>query len=145
MTRHITVNTVEQAWRKVSELFPTDFQKDESCSINAGYPIYRSTAAGHDEFICDLNARLEINLSATDTINVWIKEDDSMEVMKNTRALHKELARIMSKETLRGMCNDLFEKSSKIRPSVDEERFKKWCIIWAIYDNEWCNRYDEEY
>jgi hypothetical protein len=74
-------NTVE-AWKKVDELFPTDYARDEKSSKNAGYNIYRSTAEGSNfyNYICDLGDRLEINLvEGNKTINVWIEEDETEE------------------------------------------------------------------
>ena len=71
----IEVNSLEEAWRMVDQIFPTDYIKDEVSSKGAGYPVYRSTAKGHFyDYICDLNDRLEINLSNGKTVNVWFSE-----------------------------------------------------------------------
>lgn len=80
MARHIHVDNFEQAWREADKLFPTDYMKDEQSSKNAGYPIYRSTATGMENFwynyICDLGNRLELNLCGkkweSETINIWV-------------------------------------------------------------------------
>ena len=67
----------QDAWKKVDEIFPTDYIKDEQSSLRAGYPIYRSSAEGHyDDYICDLGNRLEVNLdrSHLETVNIWIEE-----------------------------------------------------------------------
>ena len=71
-----TVKNMQQAWKKVNEIFPTDYQKDDGSSERAGYPVYRSTAEGHYyDYICDLDDRLEVNLSTGETINVWVKPE----------------------------------------------------------------------
>lgn len=70
-----TVSSVKEAWELADSLFPTDYEKDDSSSERAGYPIYRSTAEGHwYDYICDLCARLEVNLSNGDTYNIYIVE-----------------------------------------------------------------------
>lgn len=78
------VRTKDEAWDKVNEIFPTDYDKDEASSIRAGYPIYRSRVE-YCNYICDLGARLEVNLGST-TINIWI--DDPVQKAR------EELARI---------------------------------------------------
>ncbi len=76
MTKHYTVSTTAQAWNKANEIFPTDYERDNSRSERAGYPVYSSTADGHwYDYICDLGDRLEINLSNGDTVNVWVKDE----------------------------------------------------------------------
>lgn len=71
------VRTVEEAWKKANQIFPTDYMKDDKCSKNAGYPIFLSTAAGVNAWISDLNNRLEVNLPDGSTVNIWI--DESLE------------------------------------------------------------------
>ncbi len=57
-----------------NKLFPTDYNKDESCSESAGYPIYRGTVEYYD-YICDLGDKLELNLKdGNKTVNIWIVE-----------------------------------------------------------------------
>ena len=78
MTKHFTVDSVIKAWNKANELFPTDYVNDANRSIRSGYPVYSSTADGHwYDYICDLGDRLEINLSNGDTVNIWIKADET--------------------------------------------------------------------
>lgn len=70
----MTVNSKEQAWAEADRIFPTDYAVDQRSSTRAGYPIHRSTAAGHHhDYICDLGDRLEVNLSTGETVNIWIK------------------------------------------------------------------------
>lgn len=74
-----TVKSVAQAWNKVDEIFPTDYEKDSGRSSRAGYQIYSSTADGHwYDYICDLGDRLEVNLSNGDTVNIWIKDESEL-------------------------------------------------------------------
>lgn len=78
MTHSIHVSTIGEAWNLANQLFPTDYEKDEECSKNAGYPIFRSTSKtlpnAFYNYICDLNSRLEINLCGAnwegDTYNI---------------------------------------------------------------------------
>lgn len=78
MANKIEVKNIDDAWAKVNEVFPTDYEKDEESSQRAGYPIYRSTAEGHyEDYICDLNTRLEVNIAeGNQTINVWIEPEE---------------------------------------------------------------------
>ena len=70
--KRIEVSTMQEAWNKANELFPTDYELDSESSERAGYPIYRSTAEGHwYDHISDLNARLEVNIGS-ESINIWI-------------------------------------------------------------------------
>lgn len=79
--RHFRVKNAEEAWNKVNEIFPTDYAKDEDSSQRAGYPTFRSTADGHFyDYICDLNDRLEVNLSTGETVNIWIEQETEPEV-----------------------------------------------------------------
>lgn len=63
--------TREAAWRKVNEIFPTDYVEDILSSSRAGYPVYRSSVNRLD-YICDLGDRLEVNFHSGRTVNVWI-------------------------------------------------------------------------
>lgn len=86
--KHIKVRTEDEAWDKVNEIFPTDYDKDEAASLRAGYPIYRSRVEYYN-YICDLGARLEVNLGST-TINIWI-DDTEARVRADLAAKTKEL------------------------------------------------------
>lgn len=68
------VTSKQEAWNKVNEIFPTDYEQDLGSSDRAGYPIYRSTAEGHYyDYICDLGNRLEVNLPDGKSANIWIQ------------------------------------------------------------------------
>ena len=66
--KHITVNSIEAAWREVDAIFPTDYAEDERATARAGYKVYRSTRRVNDtdyyNYICDLGTSLEVNLCA---------------------------------------------------------------------------------
>lgn len=65
----------EEAWQKVNEIFPTDYEKDEVTSERVGYPIYRNMAtdAGITDWVSDMGVRLELNLkNGTKSLNIWI-------------------------------------------------------------------------
>lgn len=73
-TQHYTARTLDEAWKIADSIFPTDYMKDEERSQRAGYPTYGSTAEGHYyDYICDLNTRLEVNLSDGRTVNIMIQ------------------------------------------------------------------------
>lgn len=94
--RHFRAKSAEEAWNKANEIFPTDYAKDEGSSQRAGYPIFRSTADGHFyDYICDLNDRLEVNLSTGETVNIWIEQETEPEVApEKMEALKKISTRI---------------------------------------------------
>lgn len=81
---NMIVKTTAEAWEAANKMFPTDYQKDEESSQRAGYPIYRSTAAGHYSFyICDLSDRLEVNMNG-ESVNIWIREEEQGEDVEVT-------------------------------------------------------------
>jgi len=88
----ISVVNKEAAWAIVNRLFPSDYDKDEVASTNAGYPIYRHNALNPENRICDLGCRLEVNLG-NDTINIWIENPEADEAVKDAKK-----ARYMQKE-----------------------------------------------
>ena len=82
------VTSKQEAWNKVNEIFPTDYEQDLGSSDRAGYPIYRSTAEGHYyDYICDLGNRLEVNLPDGKSVDIWIQapaEADTSDSTKDT-------------------------------------------------------------
>lgn len=81
MSEKITVTTKEQAWVEADKIFPTDYQKDEIASTNAGYAIYRHPTINHLSRICDLGNRLEVLTGehGENVTNIWIQP----EIIKN--------------------------------------------------------------
>ena len=86
------VNSREEAWRQANELFPTDYEKDEVASGNAGYPVYKSTSS-REEYrfaqIADLNCRLEVN-DGVKTTNIWIEENEVKAMKATVRSMTGE-------------------------------------------------------
>lgn len=72
----LRVSSTKEAWELASRLFPTGYKKDEDRSIRAGYPIYYSTEKGTNAWISDLNNRLELNYSNSESENIWIVQDE---------------------------------------------------------------------
>ena len=70
----ITVTTRDQAWVEANKIFPTDYEKDETASANAGYAIYRHHTLNHYSRICDLGNRLEVFTGewGENVTNIWI-------------------------------------------------------------------------
>lgn len=74
MIKHIHTSSTSEAWARVSEIFPTDYTKDNESSAKAGYNVYRSDIEYYN-YICDLGDRIEINLKdGNQTINIWIDD-----------------------------------------------------------------------
>ena len=99
ITTHIPAHSVNEAWQLVNKYFPSDYEKDEECSKNAGYPIYRSTSESLPNafynYICDLGNCLEINLCDEDwqgsTIRIEIRDDQKEEAVETTEAKSPEM------------------------------------------------------
>lgn len=85
----ISVVSKDAAWALANRLFPTDYDKDEVASTNAGYPVYRHNTLNPENRICDLGCRLEVNLGS-DTINIWIENPEAEELEKQVEALTKK-------------------------------------------------------
>lgn len=87
----MTVKNREEAWKQANKLFPTDYEKDERASQNAGYPIYMSTAEGVNAWISDLNVTLELNMPDGKSIRINIQTDPEI---KEERRWDSESVRI---------------------------------------------------
>ena len=92
-TKHLKVNSREQAWVEVDKIFPTDYYQDVNATSRAGYPVYYSTGSNFS-WIDDLSVRIEVNVVGKDgkcqTTMVWI-EDQSENVRKQLAARTSEL------------------------------------------------------
>lgn len=74
----IKVSSKEAAWKEADKLFPTDYEKDERATANAGYPIYMSAAEGNNSWISDLGTSLELNIQegkAIKTIRICVDQE----------------------------------------------------------------------
>lgn len=73
----MTVKSIQEAWDEVNKIFPYDYEKDETASKNAGYPVYYSTASDHqNNWISDLGNRLEVNFEDGRSVNVWVNSEE---------------------------------------------------------------------
>lgn len=82
----IKVRNREAAWKEAERLFPTDWEKDERATANAGYPIYMSAAEGNNSWISDLNTSLELNIQegkGIKTIRIYIEQEP--EIIEETK------------------------------------------------------------
>lgn len=95
----ISVVNKEAAWAIVNRLFPSDYDKDEVASTNAGYPIYRHNTLNPENRICDLGCRLEVNLG-NDTINIWIENPEAEELENQVEALTKKCEELYMERTV---------------------------------------------
>jgi|GEM_PF-2221272 len=89
-------NSIQEAWNKVNEIFPTDYEKDYASSERAGYDIYRHPTLNYYSRICDLGNRLEVLTGeyGETVTNVWIENQTEQEDIKESvDAMHavKEL------------------------------------------------------
>lgn len=72
------VSNRKEAWDKVNEIFPTDYEKDNDSSKRAGYDIYRHPTLNYYNRICDLGDRLEVLTGeyGETVTNIWIMDDE---------------------------------------------------------------------
>lgn len=75
----MTVKNINEAWAKVNEIFPSDYNEDVAASERAGYKIYRSSI-NHYDYICVLGDRLEVNFADGSTVNIWVEAEEVEEV-----------------------------------------------------------------
>jgi hypothetical protein len=66
----MTVNTKAEAWAIAHQIIK-NAEKDTEASERTGYPIHK----GEGGYICDLEARLEVNTDDGGSINIWIGDD----------------------------------------------------------------------
>lgn len=95
----MTVKSIQEAWDEVNKIFPYDYEKNETASKNAGYPIYYSTTSDHqNNWISDLGNRLEVNFEDGRSVNVWVNSEEyhhfevtneEYEKIKRIRALER--------------------------------------------------------
>ena len=99
---HYEYTTRDEAWQKAKNVFPFDFEKDESASERAGYPVYRATReSNNNSWISDLGTLLELNIvdgkdGECKTINIWINDRKytASEVREIVKAQRNELEAI---------------------------------------------------
>ena len=122
---HYEYSNRDEAWQKAKNIFPFDYEKDESSSERAGYPIYRATReSGNNSWISDLGTRLELNIvdgkgRECNTINIWIND------RKYTAAEVREIVNTQRKEI-----QSLFE----IRKVAEDAKTNAAKIILELVD-----------
>ena len=111
MSEKITVNTKAEAWEAVNRIFPTDYEKDEAASVNAGYDIYRHATLNHYSRICDLGNRLEV-LTGENVTNIWIEP----EIIKNmgTEMSQADYIRLCGEEDRHPTTYELTDDAAKV-------------------------------
>lgn len=106
----MTARSIEEAWRMVNEIFPTDYYKNEAKSANAGYSIYDSNLGDEYGYICDLGCRLEVNTADGKSINIWIECDPVTEARRSEKTAAKTVRVHMSESTLKAIADGISEK-----------------------------------
>lgn len=105
----IKVKSIKEAWTKADELFPTDYEKDNVASANAGYPIYMSTLDGCSSWISDLNTSLELNIQEGKkfkTVRIVIEEEPEIIEEKVIDADSVRMCCIKHNLYTKGTCRD---------------------------------------
>ena len=104
-------DSMKEAWEIADAMFGGDYEKDERASMNAGYPIYRSTAEGKFYwYICDLGARLEVNMGDKHE-NIWINEGKMYTANEVKAIITTANAELKEIETVRGVLGTLYKTS----------------------------------
>lgn len=134
----MTVTSKQEAWNKVNEIFPTDYEQDTASTSRAGYPIYRSTAEGHHyDYICDLGNRLEVNLDSSHqpTVNIWI-EEPAQEPTTSDEDIKAGVEAMHAAKTLGQHIYPLFglEQYTHISLVIDGDRYITDDTMLKVYD-----------
>lgn len=136
------VTSREEAWKKVNEIFPTDYEKDEAASGRAGYDIYRHPTLNYYNRICDLGCRLEVLTGeyGETVVNIWIVEENEAQDKATEKA--PGYGALLS-EKIRTTTTDFSKLSDYEKFVLDrgfyyetEEKLK------AAYDRVWKSRHD---
>ena len=152
----MTVKNIEEAWKAVDEIFPTDYQENTVKSANAGYKIYDSVLGDDHGYICDLGNSLEINFPSGRSIRIWIKGNSFLDLERDTQAeisalfanwlqqyTHEVIVKVLErKEEIIGSefaLNILRELKS--REDAERGRFVD-SIGYMLRDPETFNKYD---
>lgn len=64
---------------------------------------------------------------------------------KEIKASHERIAKLMDRDTLKGMCRILWRATIYRTSGLPESEIKEAVSLWKIYDDEWCRRENEEY
>lgn len=125
MPVQIRANSREEAWEKASEIFPTDYIRDEVLSKVEGYPVYASTKAYKEKFkaaqIVDLNNRLKVN-NGTEHYNIWI--DDVFTQCKKMRAIVRSVNQEFDDYTIDNLGSVQYAAGSLIITYLEDDTVK---------------------
>lgn len=131
------VTSREEAWKKVNEIFPTDYEKDEASSERAGYDIYRHPTLNYYNRICDLGCRLEVLTGeyGETVVNIWIVEENEAQDKETEQA--PGYGELLS-EKIRTTTTDFSKLSDYEKFILDRGfEFKTEELLRAGYDRLW--------
>lgn len=134
------VNSKLKAWEAASEIFPTDYEKDESASAHSGYPIYTSTENSVNAWISDLGNRLEVNLPDGKTVNIWIEVDkpETREYKKESEL--KSVATDISENITIRTCTNGNSKDTTRKASMAEKEIIFKVMYGALLGLNWSKK-----
>lgn len=131
----------EEAWKKVNEIFPTDYEKDEAASERAGYDIYRNSTLNYYCRICDLGCRLEVITGkyGENVVNIWIMEEVEAQNEETKKA--RGYGELLS-EKIRTATTDFSKLNDYEKFILDRGwEFKTEELLRTAYDRFWrCSR-----
>lgn len=133
------VRSINEAWKMISERTKNaEFVKDEESSNRAGYPVYRARG-NYYLYVCDLNARLELNQPDGSAENFYIEdpipEYDLQEVAdiigefiyQVDDKIGSKLQKATQLDMIRDLTYKVWETLGKLADeNLDEEKAKKF-------------------
>ena len=129
------MRTNKEAWEVADMIFPTDYEKDEASSKNAGYPIYKSTAEGNDSWISDLGNRLELNIwkdGYCESTNIWIEEE--VDKFESEKAVKKAPAAVVMKHYYSDKWCNTSEARTQEQLQQIAKQIREVCTVVQIHD-----------
>lgn len=139
------VRSINEAWKMISERTKdADFVKDEDSSSRAGYPIYRARG-NYYLYVCDLNARLELNQPDGSSENFYIDDPILVEDLHTVAEIigdfiyqvDDKVPHKLMKETrldvIRNLTHQVWEILGKLADeNLDEDKAKKFKKDYCI-------------
>jgi len=132
----ITVKTREEAMQIAKAMLTSTAYYTDDASERAGYPIIRGNR--NDEYIADLNARLEVNAGCEST-NIWIdgmrdltesQIADALEVIDDCiYKIDDNVARAVSDNTMIGLAREYLYKAYADIYEILQDRFPDTALI----------------
>lgn len=115
-------NNIKKAWELAENIIPTDYNKNETLSERAGYPIYEGI---NGDYICDLGSRLEVNLITGETINIWIEEGELTREYKSGEELQQIANEIAETIVIRTYVNGCSRDERRTTTEPEREILRK--------------------